>query len=817
MRFIRFLIALLLTVLLVWQLQSPQQLGDKTLPALGAFFNPFSGFWQNADPVDPTVRLSKPLRIPGLKKPVEVVYDELLVPHIFAENLEDAMMVQGYITAQNRLWQMDISARQAAGRLSEILGPRTLNIDRLTRRRGLPFAAENDWKAWKQAPVTASRMEAYAAGVNAWIDQLTPATYPLEFKLLGYAPEHWSPLKSALVIESMIDALNSQNTDLAATNSFAAFGRDTFDYLYPLWNPKQQPIVPDTGQWKTVQPVFKQTEIDESLSLLTGKNIPERTLPTSFHNLNGSNNWAVSGSRTQSGFPILANDTHLPLRLPHTWFQQQIHTPELNCYGVVVPGAVGIAIGFNADIAWGFTNVSQDVSDWYRIDWTDAGRTAYRVDGQVKQAELRMETIRVKGQADVLDTVRYTVWGPVVYDDPAEPLYNCAYRYSTHDEPTPESLGQFLDIAGGKNYDDYRKAIPGLDCLSQNVAFAAHSGDIAITVQGKTPVRAPGQGRFILDGSRSANAWQGFIPQEQLPAQKNPSRGFVFSANQHSTPPSYPYFYLGNFDDSRGRRIYDRLASMQNITPDSMKHIQLDNFNYLSADALAVFLRLLDRKGMDAEDQKLLIELENWDGRYEKDAIAPGLFEMWFDSAYTRTWDELDQLRLAKTDVLYPESWRFTEILNTDPASIFFDHLATPRRETAQDMVTTGFQLMARQARQMKRAELVWSAFKGFAIKHLTQIDAFSRLDVATSGARNAPNAIGKAHGPSFRMVVSMTRPVQAWGVYPGGQSGNPGSRFYDNMVDAWAAGDYYDLLFLDKTAAVPAGRELARQCFLPQ
>lgn len=817
MRFIRFLVALLLTSLLVWQLQTPQQLGDKTLPALGSFFNPFSGFWQNAEPASPAAQLSQPLHIPGLKKPVEVVYDDLLVPHIFAENMEDALMAQGYITAQNRLWQMDISTRQAAGRLSEILGPRTLNRDRLIRRRGLPLAAENDWKAWQQDPETARRMKAYAAGVNAWIDQLSPATYPLEFKLLGYAPEPWSPLKSALVIESMIDALNNRNNDLASTNSLAAFGRDTFDYLYPLWNPKQQPIVTDTGQWKDMQPVFQPTDPGQNLSLRSGKTIPERTLPTGMQNLNGSNNWAVSGNRTQSGFPILANDTHLPLNLPHTWFQQQIHTPELNCYGVVVPGAVGIAIGFNADIAWGFTNVSQEVSDWYRIDWTDNSRTAYRVDGQVKQAALRVETIRVKGQADVLDTVRYTMWGPVVYDDPTEPLFDCAYRYSTHDEPTPESLAQFLDIAGGKNYDDYRRAIPGLDCLSQNVAFASHSGDIAITVQGKLPVRAREQGRFILDGSKSANAWHGFIPNDQLPAMKNPSRGFVYSANQHSTPPSYPYFYFGNFDDSRGRRIFERLSAMHQITPDSMKNLQLDNFNYLSADALQVFLQQIDRKRLDAVEQKLLAELEKWDGRYEKNATAPSLFDMWYDSVYTLTWDEMDQLRQAKTDVLYPETWRFTEILNSDPASIFFDRLETPQRETAQDIVTAGFQQMARQAQQMKQEDLVWSTFKGFAIKHLTQSDAFSRLDVVTSGTRNAPNAIGKNHGPSFRMVVSMTSPVQAWGVYPGGQSGNPGSHYYDNMVDAWAAGDYYELLFLDQPAAVPANRELARQRLLPQ
>ena len=818
MRFVRFLFALALTVLLTWLLQQPQHIGDKTLPAPGAFFNPFSGFWRNAEPAKGGAPMPVAIKIPGLKGAVRVVYDDLLVPHIFAENLEDAMMVQGYVTAQLRLWQMDITARQTAGRLSEILGPRTLELDRIMRRRGLPFAAENDWKAWRQAPQTARRLEAYAAGVNAWIAQLSPADYPLEFKLLGYAPEPWSPLKSVLIVENMIDALNNRNNDLAATNSLAAFGRDTFDYLYPLWNPHQQPVVPDTGQWRTIHPVLTNNNLpDNTLSLRHDREVPDRSLPPAFRDLNGSNNWAVAGARTQSGFPILANDTHLPLRLPHVWFQQQISAPGANCYGVVVPGVPGIAVGFNADIAWGFTNVSQEVSDWYRIDWTDASRTAYRIDGQPRQAELRVETIRVKGQPDVSDTVRYTVWGPVVYDDPAQPLHDCAYRYSTHDLPPPASLGQFLDIAGAKSYDDYRRAIPGLDCLSQNVAFVSHSGDIAITVQGKLPIRAPEQGRFILDGSQSANAWHGFIPEEELPAMKNPSRGFVFSANQHSTPPSYPYFYLGNFDDNRGRRIYERLENMHAVNADSMKSIQLDNFYHQAADALPVMLRLLDRSRLGKADQEWVAELEKWNYRYEKDQIAPSLFDMWFDSTYLETWDEMDSLRQRKTDVLYPEAWRFIDLLQSDTASAFFDHPATPRREHARDIVTEGFRLMSEKAQKMSRNELVWSVFKGFTIRHIAQLDAFSRLDVATSGTRGAPNAIGKNHGPSWRMIVEMTQPVHAWGVYPGGQSGNPGSRFYDNMVNAWAAGEYYDLLFLSNPEAVPANRQLAQQTFSAQ
>ncbi|MCB0575360.1 MAG: penicillin acylase family protein, partial [Saprospiraceae bacterium] len=222
--------------------------------------------------------------------------------------------------------------------------------------------------------------------------------------------------------------------------------------------------------------------------------------------------------------------------------------------------------------AWGVTNVSHDVSDWYHITWADDKHSEYLLDSVRQKVQERIETIGIKGNAPLLDTVRYTVWGPVVYEyDHTHPLHDCALRWISHDAPSPDGSRIFMFLNAGKNYDDYRKALNLYDCPAQNFVFATSSGDIAITVQGKFPIRQKGQGRFIQDGSRQISEWHGFIPMGRVPAMKNPSRGFVFSANQHSTPPSYPYYYLGSFDDFRGREIYDRLSNMQNATVDSMK------------------------------------------------------------------------------------------------------------------------------------------------------------------------------------------------------------------------------------------------------
>lgn len=825
-RILRFLISLLLTLALVWLLQTPQKIGDSTLPPLGAFFNPFSGFWKNADPV--AGFSPKDMNLPGLKGKVEVVYDDLLIPHIFAENKEDAVRVQGYVTAQHRLWQMDIATRKASGRLSEVLGERTLQIDRMTRRKGLVFAAENELLGWKKFPEGMRLIEAYTAGVNAYIAQLAPADYPLEFKLLNYAPEPWSALKSALIVEAMAETLCSGENDLAATNALVQFGRDTFDYLYPEWNPKQHPIIPDTGQWKdwkvTLPPALPSGGLGSipAPSFWGGTPDPaavsDAGLPDDY--IVGSNNWALSGAQTASGRPILCNDPHLNLTLPSIWFQIQIHTPEQNCYGVSLQGIPGIVIGFNEDIAWGITNVGHDVSDWYRLKWTNPERTKYSLDGEIREVQKRVEVIKIKNKEPLLDTVRYTVWGPVVYDYDAEnPLRDCALRWITHDQPEDDVANCFIFLNAGKNYDDYRKAMGTFDCPAQNFVFATRTGDIAITVQGKYPVRAPQQGRFVQDGSRWANAWMDFIPTDRVPSMKNPSRGFVYSANQHSTPPSYPYYYLpGDFDDYRGRHAFDRLTAMKAATVDSMKSMQLDNFSQRAADGLPALLRLLNRRSLDAEGQKMVDELAAWNFRFDADAVAAPLYEVWIDSCYLKTWDEMTALRDQKKQILMPERWRFIEMLEKDTAGIFFDHPATPQRESARDIVNESFALMQKYFRQNPQKRTGWGQFRGFTLKHIAQIDAFSRLDLVVGGNGSALNAISRTNGPSWRMIIDLgdqTNRVRGLGVYPGGQSGNPGSPYYDNMVETWAKGEYYDLLFL-ANAGETSNRISGKQTFSP-
>ena len=793
MRVIQFLLALLLTISFTCILNISVPLKTNTIPPLGKLLNPFSGFWQNAETIGQFNNES--LDILDLKSPVKVVFDDKMVPHIFAENILDAFTVQGYLEAKNRLWQMDLSTRAASGRLSEIMGKRTLAVDKRKRRQGMLFAAENTLKTWKSNPKEFAYIEAYTKGVNSYVNALQPSDYPLEFKLLDYEPEVWTPLKSALFMKAMAETLCRREDDLESTNALSAFGRETFDFLFPEYNPKQSPIIPESVDWdfKTL-PITKSSEdLSEIIGAIEHEPFEK---PPRFV---GSNNWAVAGTKTASGKPILCNDPHLNLTLPAIWYEIQIHTPKANIYGVSLPGFPGVMLGFNEHVAWGFTNVGQDVVDWYKIKWTDQEKISYYIDNEVVNAALKVETIKVKGQPDVLDTVRYTRWGPVAYESKDHPYQDLAMQWIIHNGEGNE-LHTLHNLLNSKSFDEFFQGLKKFDSPAQNVAFVTKNGDIALKVQGKFPLKEKEQGRFVRDGSKSNNDWQGFIPFEQTPFVKNPERGFISSANQHSTNPTYPYYYnSGSFEDYRGRILNRKLAEMSEITPKDMMALQNNNYSIKAEEALPMFLGFLEKNTFSKEEREFFDILQQWDYTYGRDTEAPVYFNHWYREFYIDTWDEIYALRKNDHPMLFPESWRTIEILETDPENIFFDKKDTPQKETAKEIAIGSFKKMVEEFkdRREKEGPITWQKFNNTTIPHLGRIPAFGFSGIPAAGHSDALNALRGSHGPSWRMIIEVGDEMKGYGVYPAGQSGNPGSPYYDSMIDYWANGKYYELLFL--------------------
>ena len=804
MKIASFLISLAITVFFAWMLNQSNPFGTENIPPLGSLMSPFDGFWQNAG--KSADFNFDPQSFSALQDRVEVVYDDRLVPHIFAQNLTDAHFAQGYVTAQNRLWQMDFATRAAAGMISEVVGPRAIDYDKFQRRIGILKSAKLAVENWKKDAENFKLLEAYSAGVNAYIDRLSPKDYPVEYKLMDFAPAHWTPLKTALFARRMAQTLNFRHYDLASTNALNHFGKETFDFLYPEFNPKQSPIIPEEAKWE-FEALYSEPDSNQQL---IGEIFPHPALPMSPEGI-GSNNWAVSGSKTASGNPILCNDPHLQLTLPAIWYEIQINTPDINAYGVSLPGMPGITIGFNEYAAWGMTNVGQDVTDWYRLKWADETKQSYYFDGETKKIETTVEEIKVRGAAEpVRDTIKHTHFGTIVYENDDNGLQDMAMRWVSAEGSRTNELESFLILNRAKNYQDYSKALANYENPAQNFVFASKEGDIALKVNGKFPIKADQGGRFIEDGSKSNSQWKGFIPMDQVPQIKNPEQGFIASANQKSTDDTYPYYYHGSFDDYRGRFINRELAEMENITVEDMKGLQLNSYSIIAEEGLPLLLKYVDRSRLSEEQLKLIGQLEKWDYRFKGEDLAPVLFWEWMQKMYDGLWDEVLPLQ-EEMQILSPEWWRTIQMMEIDTASVFWDKQSTTdKTEGPADIITESFLAMVEAIEKDADGNFFdWQQYKSTHIPHLARLEPFGRFELPVGGFRQAPNAIAESHGPSWRMVVELGETMNAFGVYPGGQSGNPASPYYDDMVDQWVKGEYNQLWFMKS-----AGEESPKKLF---
>ena len=794
MKYLPFFISLFLTISLVFLLNNPISIGGKGVPALGNFFSPFSGFWQNtkAD----AYRKNESFDFSELKGKVKVIYDERMVPHIFADNHNDALFVQGFVTAQDRLWQMDISTRNASGRLAEVLGERLLERDKKTRRSGMGVGAEKMVESWKKRPESMAKLEAYVAGANAYISSLKPKDYPIEFKLMNYSPEPWSILKMAEFGMTMAQSLCSREDDLELSNMLQAFGPANFNYLFPEKNVKQSPIVPtDSLDWNfDIENTQPATEMNAPIGFSKpNKNYERREKSLDFL---GSNNWAVAGTKTKSGNPILANDPHLQMRLPAIWYEIQLKTPLHNTYGVSFPGLPGIVIGFNENAAWGTTNGAQDVQDWYQIKWADDSKKTYLLDGKPTPVTERIEEIKIAGGAVVFDTVKYTVFGPITSESENSPYKDMALKWVAHEAGNDFVWGTFWNFNSSKNHDDFIEATNNYGSPNQNFIYADRTGDIGLKLSGSIPIRS-GNSKLIRDGSRSENNWQGFLTEAQMPQVKNPKRGFVSSANQNPVDAAYPFPTQGIYEHYRGRVLNRKLEQMSDITPKDMQLLQNDNYSILAEELTPLLLKNLDGKALNPIQIGLSEILKKWQYVFDKDEIAPMLFEEWRIQFKKLVWDEIEVLN-AVMPTVYPNDWRLIEIMATDPLNEFFDKKSTPKRETIGEITTEAFIAMTDKLKgNLEDKNYTWSDYKSTDIMHMGFLPGFSRKNIDVGGYRKALNAIQNTAGPSWRMVVELGDEVKGWGIFPGGQSGHPASEFYDDMISDWADGKYAELFFM--------------------
>lgn len=791
-------VLILLTIVLIYFLNKP--IGDA--PAVGQFLSPTHGFWQNALS-DDKVGYSFELDCPS-GNTATVVIDSFNIPHIFAESEADLFFTQGYVQAKYRLWQMEFQTRFAEGRLCEIVGDKALEIDRYNRRIGIARAAKISVQELSKDEKSVAITNAFSDGVNQYIKELKNRKLPVEFKLLGYYPEEWTAYKSALLMKFMAFDLTYFDLDVEYTNALKLLGSDAFSVLYPDSPIPSDPIIPEGTKWN-----FKSVD---SFKQNTTAFIADNMYPNPYKNNQakkfiGSNNWAVAGSKTYSGKPILCSDPHLSLNLPSIWFAMQLQTNDLNVMGVTIPGAPGIIIGFNDSIAWGVTNASRDVINTYQVQYNN-DKSKYKFGNSYKNFTYQIDTIKIRGQKDFIDSVKLTVVGAVVYDNNfgavKDKMHLAIYWRAT--EPSNELL-TFYNLNKSKNHQDYLNALNTFGCPGQNFVYADVNNNIAIKQQGHFMLRTnSSQGKYVEQlENANLNQLKSSIPNTQNPYILNPTRGFVSSANQKPVGSGYPYATSGQYENYRNRVINTSLTEMKNIKPKDLMKLQGNNLSLLAKETLPFMLSYLDTARLkDSISLKIISTFEKWDYMANANYNSPSYFYNWFDNIIKLTYDEFDKKNVS---FAIPETYVLSSLLVNNPNYFIFDIKSTSTVETAREIVNLAFEQTKKYfiefAKTHKKGD--WQEYKNTTVEHMAKIDAFSTSKVPIGGYHNIVNATSDKWGASWRMVVDFAggKP-KAYGIYPGGQSGNPASAYYNNMIPIWAANEYYELnFFLSKKEAL--------------
>ncbi len=798
-------------------------------PALGLFLNPATGVWSLARSAEPPAQGSA--RIPGLRAPVRVLFDDRGVPHVFAATEEDAWRAQGYVIARDRLFQMELQTRAASGTLSELLGQRTLGADRAARHRGFPWAAERALAELDSTALIARAARAYADGVNAWIDQLGPADLPLEYRLLGRRPVRWQPINTLYLFLQMSYTLAWDDPTLDKLEARRLVGAAAAEALFPLNAPIQEPIQPngqraprydfaripapgppDTG--------VRDAVVDrESLDLALGWQ-PRREAGG---DAIGSNNWVVAPRRTAAGYGLLAGDPHLELSLPSVWYEIQLHSEDgLDVAGVTFPGTPGVIIGFNRDAAWTFTNTGADVRDLYQetIQTTNQHEEpqpgparreahdpkAYWLDGGWKPLTERIEVVRGRqGETLAVDTVRFTHRGPLM----REGRRWLSIRWTAFEAKTPGE--DFLRLDRAHGVSDWLDGWKDYVAAAQNGAVADRAGNIALRSTGKYPVR-PGDGRgdAIADGGTSASDWTGYLPLEAYPFALNPAQGFLASANQQPVDPKANPRYFGAdwYSPWRALRINQLLRSDSALTSDQLRRMQTSPGS-ARADAFVPLLlgAAAARASAGLSDDTLRRAarlLGEWDRGYATANPRAVLFEAAMGELGQLVWDELipaDELHDSTArPIAVPQEMLLLE-LAADSLNPWWDDRRTPAVEHRDEILARALRTgLVRTLRSggPESAAWRWGNAHHANIYHLLRIPGLSALGLSVPGGPStlSPSPGQGTHGPSWRMVAELGPEVRAWAIYPGGQSGNPASARYLDRLPRWLAGELDPVLF---------------------
>ena len=776
-------------------------------------------------------QLDGKVKVPGLSARVTVVRDGHGVPTIEAANLDDLFFAQGYVTAQDRLWQMDMMRRFAAGEISEILGDAFLEHDREQRILGLRMAAR---KALEVASTrNRSHFEAYARGVNAYIESHRDRL-PVEFRILRYSPRRWTPEDSTLIASQMVKDLNHYpyRDALEREEIMAMLGPEMTADLYV------------NSSWRDRPPTVARAGFDQDTD---EENRPRRPIGSSvagtsagadFQNLAsafrpdpdarmvvGSNNWVVSGAHTISGRPLLSNDMHLGHQMPNLWYEAHLRC-DLGCgnfdaAGVTLPGLPYVIVGHNQRIAWGFTNIGPTVEDVYIETFNAEGK--YLTPEGWKTPEHRSEVIHVKGKPDVTVDVAVTRHGPVITELIPGETRKMALRWTLYDG----THDPFFEVDSAQNWEQFRNAFSAFDAPGQNVVYADVEGNIGYQATGKIPIRAAGDGSVPENGSDNAHEWTGYIPFDQLPRVYNPPSGIIATANSRITPDGYPYSISTGWEAPwRSARIYRVLESGKKFSPADMLALQTDIYSEADRYFAERFVYSVDHVSNASPRVKQAAELlRGWDGRMTAESAAPAI-------AYQAR-AELARLLLepklgaAPADARKAAAGLSWKTYSWGMQSVWLENVVRhqpprwlPPADASYDVLLAAAVEAAVSAPEASQdlASWKWGEFRPVEIQHpiLGRVPLLQRWTgpgiLPQSGSGYTVKAVSRSHGPSERLTVDLSDLDQSTLNLVTGEAGNFLSPYYMDQWKAWYEGYTFKLPYSEKAVAGAKQHELVME-----
>ena len=768
----------------------------------------------------PLPSLDGEVELPDLRNLVTVDRDSWGIPWIQASSLEDLATAQGYVVAQDRLWQMDLLRRAAAGELSEIFGKVALDVDRENRTLGLRVASEA--AAARMDPLARRVLEAYARGVNRYIDERR-GRLPIEFTVLRYEPRAWTPTDTFLISAYMWKTLTTTwKAKLNRARIMAIVGPERAHDLFVVDSPLDHYIVgapelhlrpvsdapPDDSPAMAFSiagpaPRNRASEPDPPIGWRSTRDFLSQ-FEEQTSEIIGSNNFVVSGDHTASGKPILANDTHLAFSMPGIWYILHLTAPGWNVEGFTFPGSPLIVIGHNDDIAWGFTNSNAAVQDLYAETLNPANPLEYLVNGNWVKASTRREVIHVKGEDDDILDVVLTRHGPIVSRDaPEEGAHAYALRWTATE---PGALDFSYPLLGyAKNFSEFLQLIHKIAGPGQNGVYADKNGNIGYAVGAWIPIRKSGNGALPVEGSTDAGDWTGYIPPDELPKAFNPEGGVIATANARTVGPGYKYFFTDRWaGPERTARLYELLAGRKDLRPSDANAVQ--------NDIVSVPDNFLARHLIDASDksppkdprtQSFINRLKTWDGRASADSVEtsfveytrhalmanllrpylvgdPSQYELWEPaSEYNEVWwrdkDFLANVLQDRPSAWLPKQFHSYEELLMESADEAIQSLSAARPDGDPAHANWG---------KLHLLEMLHPLGQSGVLR-----DFLSIGPIEQGGTIDTIRAMGYRHGPAMRFVADLSDFDQSLMEIPAGESGQYSSPHYRDQFPEWFAG----------------------------